>query len=219
MAQKEFKLDSTRHRAVLPIFRLSFPNLFEAKAYIENGKPKGDPKFDATMIFDSMDDLKKKPQAYNSLVQAIMNANADFFGSDKSKWPKLAEIVKDGEEFVRKDTGEIYDGYEGKKILRARTGEKFPPRLSCANKTEATAANLYGGCYCQAVVDVIPFDMRDKSGKGQWGISLRLLQLTKVKEGKKFGGFTEVNFDEQESDAGYADESNEYGTNDEDSEF
>lgn len=196
---KKFVFKRERHLAITPTFRLSFPSLFEAKPYRdpETGQ-EGKPEFKATMIFESMDAMKAElpPNLKGKglpLALAISNAKKDFFGPDPKNWPKLDyPIFTKGEEHVSKKSGEMYDGYEGKIVAVTKTGEKYPPRLVCANGDEPSDQTIYAGCYCRAVVQVKPYYFAKK-----YGIKLYLSQLTKVRDGERFGGLEEIKMDDE----------------------
>lgn len=198
MATK-FIFKRERHLAITPPFRLSFPELFKAKAFRdpETGQ-EGKPEFKAVMLLDSMDAVKEdlppnlKGKAL-TLSKAIQNAKIDFFGPDPKLWPKLDyPIFSKGEEQKSKKTGEIYEGYKGKIVAVAKTGEKFPPKLICANGDEPSEKTIYAGCYCRAVVSVRPYYFAKKNG-----VKLYLGQITKVRDGDRFGGFEEIQMDDE----------------------
>jgi len=198
MATK-FVFKRERHLAITPTFRLSFPELFKAKAYRDpESGTEGKPEFKAVMLLDSMDAVKAdlpanlKGKAL-TLSKAIQNAKVDFFGPDPKKWPRLDyPIFTKGEEHKSKKTGEIYEGYEGKIIAVAKTGEKFPPKLVCADGSEPNDKTIYAGCYCRAVVSVKPYYFAKKNG-----VKLYLSQITKVRDGDRFGGFEEIQMDDE----------------------
>jgi hypothetical protein len=195
---KKFIFRRDRHLAITPTFRMAFPSLFEAKAYRdpETGQ-EGKPEFKATMLFDSLESTKAElPPALKGkalpLAVAIHNAKIDFFGPDPKKWPKLDyPIFAKGDEQISKKTGEVFDGYAGKWVAAAKTGEKYPPKLLCANGDEPSEQTLYAGCFCRAVVSVKPYYFAKKNG-----VKLYLSQITKVRDGDRFGGFEEIQIDE-----------------------
>lgn len=197
MAKKtrRFKVNQERHRTVTAVGRLSFPNLFEAKAYVnpETGKEEGKRVFKCDLIFDSTEDLKESYRdRLPSVAQAISNAKKDFWGSDKSAWPKLTfPWLKKGDDNTNKD-GEVRKGYEGKVFITAKTGEKFPPKLVLADNSAASEEDLYAGCYVRAQVTVSPWQSPIGSG-----ISLYLSGIQKIKDGERFGG-NQLDFDSEE---------------------
>jgi len=212
MAQR-FVFKRERHLAITPMFRLSFPALFQAKAYKDpQTGQEGKPEFKATMIFDSMDAIKAElPVGLKgkglTLAAAISNAKKDFWGPDPKKWPKMDyPTFTKGEEHKSNRSGEIYEGYEGKIIAVAKTGEKYPPRLVCANGEQPSEQTLYAGCYCRAVIQVKPYIFAKKNG-----VKLYLSQITKVRDGERFGGFEEIEM----ADEGVQEMDDEQGGSDE----
>lgn len=196
---KKFIFKRDRHLAITPTARLSFPELFKPKAYRDpDTGQEGKPEYKASLLLDSMDDAKAelppnlKGKAL-TLSKAIHNAKVDFFGPDKTKWPKLDyPIFTKGEEHVSKKSGEIHQGYAGKIVIVAKTGEKFPPKLVCANGDEPTEQTIYAGCFVRAVVQVKPYYFAKK-----YGVKLYLSQITKVRDGDRFGGFEEIQIDDE----------------------
>lgn len=200
------KTNSERHMVITPIFRVSFPQVFTPKAFEDNEKKS----FQIDMIFDEAD-LKlpyngKKIQTV-SMKKAVLNAKVDQWGEDKSQWPTFTyPVFKDGNERTN-DEGVIYQGYEGKIYVTAKANEDKKPRiLDKYGKVITDEAEIYGGCYARAQLLARPY----ASGKNQ-GVSFKLLQLIKQKDGDKFGGFTSDVFDvEDAAEDNWDDDGDEY---------
>lgn len=189
------KVNLARHQCVTQTARLSYPNLFIAKSFQDN--PREPKTFDATLIFDSLKEIKRpfkgKKNQTISVWEAIQNVKVDQWGPDESKWPKFKyEVIFDGNDEVDSD-GEVRQGYEGKTYIRTKSGEDFPPRVKLANGSDATEADLYGGCYVQAQILVRPYMKPDP------GVSLRLVAIKKISEGEKFGAGADL-FEYEEDD-------------------
>lgn len=201
------KTNASRHVIITPEVQISFPQLFEAKSFQDKaGLPK---EFKVDLIFQSKEDLttpqKKKDGSLLSLMQAINNVKTDQWGSDKSKWPEMEyPAVKKGDERTNKD-GEIYQGYEGKFFVTAKSGEKYPPLVLLPSKEAAKPSDISGGCWAKAAILVRPYVFGKKNG-----VTLRLLALMKTnRKADVFGGGgaqkdffddepEEVNFDDEE---------------------
>ncbi len=188
---------------ITPIGRVSFPQLHVARSFEDS--PDGAKTFQVDLIFDSLDVLKtpyvgKKSQT-PSLVTAALNVKKDQWGADKDKWPKFPHPwFKKGDERVNAD-GDVLDGYAGKIFIKAKCGEKFPPKVLGADGRPLSQAEFYGGCFARAQLLVRPYQF----GKNQ-GINFTLLQVMKVRDGDKFGMPSDV-FDLSEvSDDSEADE-------------
>lgn len=180
------KVNESRHLVITPKFRVSFPQLFEARSFQDAADQKKE--FRVDMIFDSGDAFKeagkgKGGKATPSLMQAYNNARIDQWGPNKEKWPKMAyPVFKKGDERTNKD-GEVYDGYAGKVFMTAKSGEKFAPKVLLIDGTPASEAQIYGGCYAQAALLARPYAY----GKN-FGVRFILLQLRKLADGPRFGG-------------------------------
>jgi len=190
------KTNKTRHMVITPIARVSFPNLFTPRSYEDNpAQPK---QYYVDLIFDSNEVLKEpyngKKTKTPSVMQAIANVKRDQWGADKDAWPDFKDpVIRKGDK--QKDSeGKVRDGYAGKVFIKAKSGEKFPPKVIGANGRELTEQDLYGGCYCRAQLLMRPYAV----GKNN-GVKAVLLQVMKVKDGEKFGMPTDV-FDMSEED-------------------
>lgn len=102
---------------------MAFPNLFEPKAFMENGKARGEPKYSANFVFDpadNADDLKNM----KALVAKIARANTQVAFTELAlpfvSGDKLAEAAK-----AKKKNGEYQ---RGKVVVAARS--KFQPKLA-----------------------------------------------------------------------------------------
>ena len=191
------RVNNARHMVVTQVCRLSFPALFTPTGMQD--KPNEAKTYKADLIFDSMEDLKKpwegKKIQTPSLLKAIRYAKEDQWGTDKDRWPRFpyANILKGDEQ--RDSNGEIRPGYAGKVYVKAKSGEKFPPKIVLANGSPATEKDVYAGCYVQAQILVRPYLTPNM------GISLRLLQIKKVKDGEKFGAGVDLfEYDDADTD-------------------
>jgi hypothetical protein len=163
--------------------RISFPNLFEAKAI--NGE--GEPRFSSAFVI-------VPGSAANAALAAAMEVVA------KEKWGAkahgiLAELKAKGrvafkEAPLSKD-GEVYDGFEGMFSLNASS----PTRVAVIDRdtTPLTSADgkPYGGCYVDASVDIWAQD-------NSWGkrINAKLRWVQFRGDGDAFSGGAPVSQDE-----------------------
>lgn len=184
---KLIRVNEREHLVITPVARVAFPQLFVARSFQDQEGQKKEFKLD--LIFDSADVLKAPGKSASgptvSLAQALQNVKVAQWGADKSRWPNFDNtILKRGDERVNK-SGEVYQGYEGKVFITAKSGEKFPPRVMLADGSPATEKDIYGGCYVQAAIVVRPYIF----GKNQ-GLRLQLAQVKKVRDGERFGGIS-----------------------------
>lgn len=181
------KVNEARHMVITPIARASFPRLFTARSFQDQPDQPKDFKID--LLFDPADIEKKGKGAKGvtpSLKEAYYNAVKDQWGPDQKKWPKMRygfdDVFSDGSAKVNGD-GEPYDGYEGKLVLTAKSKEKFPPKVFDRYGAPLDENDMYGGCYVQVKVIARPYDFA-----GNRGVSFKLYQVIKVKDGDRFGG-------------------------------
>lgn len=102
---------------------MTFPNLLEAKAFMKNGKAKGDPKYSANFVFDAEHpDLKGMKELAAKVARAkwpdtpFSELKFPFISGDKLADKRKAKDKTDGE------------WQRGKLIISAKS--KLQPRLS-----------------------------------------------------------------------------------------
>lgn len=184
---KIVKVNEARHMVITTIARASFPNLFTARSFKD--QPDQPKEFKIDLLFDPAD-IKKpgkgKKGATPSLYEAYYNALKDQWGPNKDKWPKMRygfkDVFKDGNE-IKNAEGEVYDGYAGKIIVTAKSKEKFAPKVFDRYGEPLDEQDMYGGCFVQAKLIARPYDFA-----GNRGVSFKLYQVIKVKDGERFGG-------------------------------
>lgn len=180
-------------RLKTPEFRVSYPHLFKAQQ-MEGAQPA---KFSITMLFPKEANLK-------AIHRAIKAAKIAEFGSDEKKWPKkLKSAVKDGDgsKFSEKE------GYAGHWVIKATTGEDYPPELFYENgKRIKTQSDIYPGCWGEAVV----FCRVWKHETGGTGIHFILDAFKKTRDDESFSsrkgsaelfGFEASDDDEDDAEA------------------
>lgn len=168
-----------------PLFRVSFPQLWESKRYKE-----GALKWSVTMLFPENTDL-------TPLKRACKEAIVNRWGAEKAKWPANLALIdlktylsvsgKDGWPF-RPGGCKSYDGYADTVFAKATSnddGEHQPPVVVYPDLTPMTEPrNLYAGCWAEAIVLAHAFD----DGDGNRGISLLVQSVHKVRDDEPFGG-------------------------------
>lgn len=147
-----------------PKFRVSFPEVFEAKAFEDQA-----PKFSIQMLFDKKEDLSKLKNAVNLAI--------------KNKWgdnpPKgIVKPFKDGDE---KDL----EGYEGKIVVGASS--KFKPQVIDQKAEEILAHNdFYAGCYARALISAYAWEHKKGNSVLKRGVSFNLTAVQKLADGESF---------------------------------
>ena len=191
------KIEITDKKLTTGKFRLSYPHLFQPKAF------KGqEPKYSLSMLFNKDDDLSQ-------LEVAAHNAAQEKWGADKAQWPskkvkskKTGKIIskclvkmpfKDGET-------EHPDKPEYENVTFLNASSKKPPMVINQGKEPiADATGLKAGDYARASLIAFAYE-----GEGSFGVSFALIGVQKVKTGESLGGgnaindFDEVEFDEDE---------------------
>lgn len=187
--------------------RLSFPHLFEPTASIENG-PK---KYRATFLIDPTTESGK---ANIKALNAAIDKAAIGVWKTKEKADKIrAKLdsdrsgLRDGEDATNKE-GDVYAGYEGMMFIGATNGKK--PKVLRRDKSvidSTESAEIYGGCYVNAVVSVWATNQEKHGGNGIFA-TLEIVQY--FKKGEPFGA-AELDEDDYLDDMGDEDEDDEDG--------
>lgn len=159
---------------ILKDVRLSFPDLFEAKAYKDNpGK-----RFRSTFLIDP------KSANHAAIEAAIQSVATTRF--EKKAASMLQSFRGNANKFCYLDGNlKEYAGYEGMMYLAAsRKEEDGRPQVIDRNGTPLTPADgkPYGGCYVNAIVDIY-------AQTGTYpGIRCSLLGVQFLRDGESFGG-------------------------------
>lgn len=168
--------------------RLSFPNLFTAKA----GDQGGEPKFNCAFLIDPASPLIAEIEgAMKQVAKDKWGAKGDAVYKQLAASDKLA--LHNG------DTKAQYTGYEGMMFINASSATR--PLVMDRDKTPLAEEDgkPYGGCYVNATVELWAQD--NKYGKR---INASLGGVQFVKDGDRFGAGSaadESDFDELEEGA------------------
>lgn len=157
---------------ITPIFRLSYPHLFE-KHYNELAKRE---QYDLTMLFD------KKDKAAMKGMYDLMTAVAKFrFGANTKG---LINPIKDGDTSTDSAGNLLKDknvSYAGMMVLSSWSKNQ-PGVVDSKNQIILDHDEVYGGCYCRAQLNCYAYE----AGANR-GVSFGLLHVQKVKDGEPFG--------------------------------
>lgn len=167
-------------RYVTPVFRLSFPDLFEASSF-----DGGAPKFGCAAVWTPSKFTDTDKKRWKALMAAL---NAESMNRFKKAWKDLPANFKTG---VR-DGAEKADmeGYgEGTKFANLST--KMRPGVIDQSKCkigpeEGNADEIYPGCYCRATVTVYSYDNKGK------GVAVGLMNIQKVADGERLDSRTDA---------------------------
>lgn len=158
-----------------PVFRVSFPQVFEAKQVNNQGKAK----FSMTMLFNTVEINKdpKEAEKFLKMQQACKLAASE-------KWPvKMPDKLKNP--FRKGEEKEQYTGY-GKGVIFASASSLTKPGLVDAQLNKIIdPEQFYAGCYARATVNFYAW-----SYLGNFGVGIGLQNIQKVKDGEPIGGRT-----------------------------
>ena len=163
-------MSKNKDKILTPVFRVSFPSLFEPSDF------DGKSKYAVTMLFSSDVDLTELKKAIQDCI--------------KEKWPtkvppNLWNPLRDGSE--KPDL----DGYDGCMFLKASS--KTRPGVVDQNCQEIIdSSEIYAGCYARATVVPFAFDVN-----GKRGVSFLLSNVQKVDDGDSFSGRSRASDDFQ----------------------
>ena len=148
-----------------PPFRISFPEVFKAKAF-EEGQ---DPKFSCMMCFP------KDTTDMSELKAEIKRVAQEKWGKKRPK--KFMQPIKDGADLD-------LDGMENFWTVRASSNRK--PGIVDKNLnliTEEEAEEVYAGAWFRATINAFVFDRQTNKG-----VSFGLNNLQKIKDDESFVG-------------------------------
>ncbi len=150
---------------VTPVFRVSFPQVFEPKSF-EGQKAK----YSIVCLWPKDTDL-------TAVKKAVSSAIIEKWGADKEKWPKkLKRPFRDGSE--REDV----QGYKGMVFLTA-TSNTQPGLVDQNRQPIIDQKKFYAGCYARAELRAFAFDV-----SGNKGVSFAVQNIQFAKDGDPFSG-------------------------------
>jgi hypothetical protein len=169
-----------RLAAFTPEFRLSYPNLFEPRE-----QDDGRLKFSMDMLFDKdgfdkeeFDELKK---VFNAAVPKEWIANS-------YEYVTFWKMFINGDK-KRDGQGNLKEELKGQYVLRASCQENYPPRLLLPSMKKATRSDIYGGCFCKALLTAYSWEHKNKKGAIiKRGVSFSIEDVIKTRDGDPFGG-------------------------------
>lgn len=175
MAQAKFQaLPVKETNIITPIFRLSFPHVWEKK-YNELAKRD---QFDITMMFDKKNSTIDLKPMFDLMKKVAVHR----FGNNCKG---LMTPFKDGDTH-KAQSGELIKEknpmYEGHMILSSWSKNQ-PGVVNGKNQIILNHDEIYGGCFCRAQLNCYAYEMGSNRG-----VSFGLMNLQKIKDGDPFGG-------------------------------
>lgn len=181
------KIFRTEEFAIAGVRGAFMQGLFEAQ---EKKRDDGSVTFshDFTLLIPKTDTV-----TVNILNKKIEEAAVGQHGREKA-----ASLIKngalksplldgDGPQGLNRQTGERRDGFAGHWFLRCTATAKYPPQAVIARGGKwvpATSAEIYSGCYVNAVLSFFNW----YNAKNGWGISPGCSIVYFAKDGDRLGG-------------------------------
>lgn len=151
--------------------RLSFPDLFQPRAYEAGGKPK----YKATFL------VPKGSEQAKAIEEAIAKTATDKWGA---KAESILKTIRNNPNRYCFQDGETktYDGYDGMMAFSASNAVR--PTVIDRDRSPLSEGDgrPYAGCYVNAIIEIFTYDNPGK------GISASLSGVQFVKDGEAFSG-------------------------------
>jgi len=181
-------------KVTTPIFRVSFPDMFVAKAQTgDDGKPSGEPKFGLVGLFD---EASQKTPEFKAMQDILRKAAIEKWGVEEAK--RLMGTSTFKKAFRPGADKSHMEGYNGPNVVFASMTTKQKPGLIRADKSPITKddqSDFYAGCYARATVTAYAYEKA-----GNKGVAFGLHNVQKIRDGESFSGRTEASDDFDEVD-------------------
>lgn len=165
---------------VTPEFRLSYPNLFVARAMVEGQKLK----YSIGMIFPKVPGAKTLLDSVPANIKAAVSAAiVKRWGADKAKWPKPLNLpFRDGAE----SNYAAKAGYGPNVWFMNATSEEKPFVYDQAKNLIIDPRQIVGGYYCYASINAFAYPGEGKKSVGKTGVTFGLNGVQLVRQGEPF---------------------------------
>lgn len=167
--------------------RISFPNLFEAKAV--NGE--GEPRFSAVFVIEpGSENAKVLAQTLSAVAKEKWGAKGETTLADLKAKGRVCYLERP----KTNASGEVYDGFEGMHHIGAGNTARVAVIDKDTSPLTAQDGKPYAGCFVDASIDIWPQD-------NSWGkrVNAKLRWVQFRSDGDAFSGGAPVNQDEFES--------------------
>lgn len=163
-------------KVVTPVFRVSFPVLFEAKSF-----DGGAAKFSVSAVWDPSRFTAKEKQLWDEMVGLADAVSMDRFKKKMNDLPgNFKKAIRDGAE--KADLA----GY-GEGLLFANLSSKMRPGIIDRDRTPITEADeVYPGCYARATITAYSYDNKGK------GVAFGLQNIQKIADGERLDSRTDA---------------------------
>ena len=152
------------NEVMTPKFRVSFPDLFEAKSFNNQ-----EAKFGLQMLFDKKTDLSE-------LKKVVKHVIKEKWGTEPPK--SLVLPFKDGNE-------KELEGYQNTIVVGATS--KFQPQVIDQKREPIhTPDDIYAGCFARAVIGAYAWEYKQGGKVMKRGVSFNINSVQKLTEGERF---------------------------------
>lgn len=161
-------------KLLTPVFRVSFPSVFEASSY-EGGAPK----FSVCAVWEPAKFTAKDKELWKAMQDLADKVSVDKFKKKLAALPaNFKKPFRDGEEKAD------LVGFGAGKIF-SNLSSKMRPGLIFLDRTPITdPEDFYPGCYARATITAYAYDNVGK------GVALGLQNLQKIKDGERLDSRT-----------------------------
>ena len=166
-------------KVVTPVFRVSFPAVFEAKSFEGSA-----PKFSVAAIWTPKLFTPREKELWDAMLALADEVSIERFKKKMGDLPaNFKKAIRDGEE--KADLG----GY-GPGTMFANLSSKMRPGLIDRDRAPITDPDdFYPGCYARATITAYSYDNKGK------GVAFGLQNLQKVKDGERLDSRTDATED------------------------
>jgi len=167
-------------KIITPVFRVSFPNVFEATSY-----QGGAPKYGVTAVFDPETFSEADKVRWQEMMSPADEASLERFKKPLEKLPaNFKKPVREGSE------KEGLAGFGEGLVFCSFTSRNKPGIVNVDGVTAIEDdADFYPGCYARATINAYAYENVGK------GVAFGLQNLKKIKDGERLDSRTDASDD------------------------
>ena len=172
-------MSTTSSKLMTPVFRVSFPAVFEASSY-----EGGTPKFSVCAVWEPAKFTERDKLLWDAILAAADTVSVDKFKRKLATLPgNFKKPIRDGEEKAG------MTGF-GAGMVFSNLSSKMRPGLIGLDGTPITnPEDFYPGCYARATISCYGYDNVGK------GVAFGLQNLQKIKDGERLDNRTDPTVD------------------------
>lgn len=176
--------DLKPNEVVIPLARLAFADLVEPRSSVAGAEPK----YGVNLLIDP--ETKEGKKAIKAIEAMQKYCEMEEFKKTGVKYKEDRCCFVDGDDCTHSETGEVYTGFEGMKVLKAKSKKK-PKILNRAKELIGPEDEQfpYSGCYVDGLVRGYCVSGADKGGNGFFA---QIEAVRFRRDGESFGGSISV---------------------------